>query len=263
MNMIRLLRIARIPVVTSAILLTGWAGYAASLYLTTASHFEVKKFSVSGLKHMGENQLLAKAGFEAGTNVFRVDLRAIRERVEQLPWVRHAMVERVFPDQIIIKVIEREPIGLARIQGEIYQLDIDGKILDPDPARSWAGGWAGGSDFPILDGLRLGDFKANLTKVVLYRKILQDIGQNALSEVHINDAEEITVVSASDPLLVNLGATDFRNRWIKYLQLKPHIQQRYPLAVRVDLRFKNQVILRMKDEDGGENIVWDGKKNTL
>ena len=80
MNMIRLLRIARIPVVTSAILLTGWAGYAASLYLTTASHFKVKKFSVSGLKHMGENQLLAKAGFEAGTNVFRVDLRAIRER---------------------------------------------------------------------------------------------------------------------------------------------------------------------------------------
>ncbi|OLD17236.1 MAG: hypothetical protein AUI91_12765 [Acidobacteria bacterium 13_1_40CM_3_56_11] len=65
MNMIGLLRIARIPVVTSAIVLTGWAGYAASLYLTTASHFEVKKFSVSGLKHMGENQLLAKAGFEA------------------------------------------------------------------------------------------------------------------------------------------------------------------------------------------------------
>ena len=263
MNMIRLLRIARIPVVTSAILLTGWAGYAASLYLTTASHFEVKKFSVSGLKHMDENQLLAKAGFEAGTNVFRVDLRAIRERVEQLPWVRHAMVERVFPDQIIIKVIEREPIGLARIQGEIYQLDIDGKILDPDPARSWAGGFAGGSNFPILDGLRLGDFKGNPTKVVLYRKILQDIGQNALSEVHINDAAEVTVVSASDPLLVTLGASDFRNRWIKYLQLKPHIQQRYPLAVRVDLRFKNQVILRMKDEDGGENIVWDGKKNTL
>src|SRR2546426_10152938 len=200
----KLIRIARIVAVALAFLLTGWAGYSAAFYFTMAPRFEVRKFSVSGLKHMDENQLLAKAGFEAGTNVFRVNLRAIRERVEQLPWVRHAMVERVFPDQIIIKVIEREPIGLARIQGEIYQLDIDGKILDPDPARSWAGGWAGGSDFPILDGLRLGDFKANLTKVVLYRKILQDIGQNALSEVHINDEEEISVVSASDPLLVNL-----------------------------------------------------------
>src|SRR5205814_10680453 len=169
MSMTKLIRIAQIAAVVSALSLTGWAGYSAIVHLTMEPCFEVKKFSVSGLKHMDENQLLAKAGFEAGTNVFRVNLQAIRQRVEELPWVQHAMLERVFPGQIIIKVIEREPIGLARIQGEIYQLDIDGKILDPDPARSSAGGWAGGSDFPILDGLRLGDFKANLTKVVLYR----------------------------------------------------------------------------------------------
>src|SRR5437870_1979291 len=83
--------------------------------------------------------------------------------------------------------------------------------------RGWAGGWAG-LNFPILDGLRLGDFKENLTKVASYRKVLQDLGQNSLSEIHINDAGEVTVVSASDPVLVNLGKIDFRNRWIKYLQ---------------------------------------------
>ena len=32
-------------------------------------------------------------------------------------------VQRVLPDKIIIKVVEREPIGLARIRGEIYQFD--------------------------------------------------------------------------------------------------------------------------------------------
>src|SRR5437016_13176189 len=165
MKVAKFIRMAQIVMVTAGFLLICWSGYSAIFYLASAPRFEVKKFSVSGLKHIDENQLLAKAGFEAGTNVFRVNLQAIRERVEQLQWVQHAMVERVFPDQIIIKVIEREPIGLARIRGEIYQFDIDGKILDPDPARSWAGGWAGGSDFPILDGLRLGDFKANLTKV--------------------------------------------------------------------------------------------------
>ena len=262
MSMTKLIRIAQIAAVVSALSLTGWAGYSAIVYLTMEPCFEVKKFSVSGLKHMDENQLLAKAGFEAGTNVFRVNLQAMRERVEQLQWVQHAMVERVFPDQIIIKVIEREPIGLARIRGEIYQFDVDGKILDSDPARGWAGGWAG-LNFPILDGLRLGDFKENLTKVASYRKVLQDLGQNSLSEIHINDAGEVNVVSASDPVLVNLGKIDFRNRWIKYLQLKPQIQRRYPLAVRVDLRFKNQVIVRMKDDDAGQTIVWDGKKNTL
>ncbi|HEY2379724.1 MAG TPA: FtsQ-type POTRA domain-containing protein [Terriglobia bacterium] len=233
----------------------GWAAYSAIVYLTTDSRFEVRKLSVSGLKRVEENQVLAKAGFETGTNVFRVKLDKIRDRVEQLPWVRYAMVERVLPDKIIIKIVEREPIGLARINGEVYQFDSDAKILEPDPV--------GGTSFPILDGLRIDDPKGNAGKVDVYRRVVEDLGQPALSEVHISDAQDVTVVSASDPLLVNLGTMDFRIRWIKYLQLKPQIQQQYPQAVRVDLRFKNQVIVKMKDDDSGEKIVWGVKKNTL
>jgi hypothetical protein len=84
-----------------------------------------------------------------------------------------------------------------------------------------------------------------------------------LSEVHVNDAGEVSVVSASDPLLVNLGVDEFRNRWIKYLQLKGQIREQYPGAVRVDLRFRDQVIVRMRDDEAGEKIVWDAQKKTL
>jgi cell division protein FtsQ len=255
MKLGKLIRVAQIAGAIAALSIVCWAGYSVIMYLATAPRFEVKKLSVSGLKRVDENQILARAGFEVGTNVFRVNLQQIRARVEELQWVRHAMVERVLPDQIIIKVIERQPIGLARIRGEVFQFDTDGKILDPDPT--------GGASFPILDGLRPGEAKENLPKVQSYARVLEDLGQGALSEIHINDAGEVTVVSASDPLLVNLGTADFRSRWIKYLQLKSQIQQRYPLAVRVDLRFKNQVIVRVKDDETGENIVWDAKKNTL
>src|SRR3954462_867703 len=106
---------------TLCLLPIGWAAYAAVVFLTTDAKFEVQKLSVSGIKRVDENQVLAKAGFELGTNVFRVDLDQIRERVEELPWVRYAIVERVLPDKIIIKVVEREPIGLGRISGEVFQ----------------------------------------------------------------------------------------------------------------------------------------------
>jgi len=255
MKLAKLIRVVQVAGAVAALSILCWVAYSVIFYLATAPRFEVKKFSVSGLKRVEENQILAKAGFGVGKNVFRVNLQQIRARVEELQWVRYAMVERVLPDQIIIKVVEREPIGLARIRGEVFEFDMDGKILDPDPLT--------GSSFPILDGLRGGDNKNNLPKVATYRKVLEDLGQGALSEIHINDAGEVTVVSASDPLLVNLGTNDFRSRWIKYLQLKPQIQQHYPLAVRVDLRFKNQVIVRMRDDETGENIVWDAKKNTL
>ena len=250
-----LLRCAQIATAVCALAGLCWGTYRAISYLRTAPRFEVEKLSVSGLKRVGENEVLAKAGFEVGTNVFRVNLDAIRERVEELDWVRYALVQRVLPDQIIIKIVEREPIGLTRIQGETYQFDIDAKILDVDPA--------GASSFPILDGLRPGDRAGNLQKVGKYRTVLEDVGQTSLSEIHITDSGEVTVVSATDPLLINLGTADFRTRWNKYLQLKAQIQQQYPQAVRVDLRFKNQVIVKMRRDDTGEQIVWGAKKNTL
>jgi hypothetical protein len=99
--------------------------------------------------------------------------------------------------------------------------------------------------------------------VEAYRTVLNDLGETALSEVHVNDSGEVTVVSANDPVAVNIGSTDFRSRWIKYLQLKPQIQEQYPLAVRVDLRFKNQVIVQLSNDEAGENIVWDVEKKAL
>jgi cell division protein FtsQ len=251
----RVLHYIQIAMLVASLATFFWAAYSVILYLNTAPRFEVRKLSVSGLKRVEENDVLAQAGFEVGTNVFDIKLREIRERVEELQWVRYAMVERVLPDQIIIKVVEREPIGLGRIRGEVYQFDMDAKILDLDTV--------GASSFPILDGLHRNDMKGNLKKVEAYKKVLDDLGQTSLSEVHINEAGEVSVVSASDPLIVNLGTSDFRSRWIKYLQLKSQIQQQYPQAVRVDLRFKNQVIVRMKDEETGENIVWDAEKKAL
>ncbi len=231
-----------------------WGAYSVVRFTKAAPRFEVQRLSVSGLRRVDDNQVLAKAGFEVGTNVFAVNLREMRERVEQIQWVRHALVERVLPDQIIIKVVEREPIGLGRIRGEIYQFDEDGVILDPDPTV--------GTSFPVLDGLSM-DAARNVKKVALYRKVMEEIGETSLSEIRIDQNDEVSVVEAGDPLMVSLGTADYRARWIRYLQLRPQIQQQYPQAVRVDLRFKNQVIVRMKDDETGEKITWDAERKSL
>jgi cell division protein FtsQ len=251
----KLLWIAQVMISLSGFAVLGWGVYEGVFYLRTAPRFQVQKLTVSGLKHIHESDVLMRPGFEVGTNIFKIRLDEIRTRVEEIPWVRYAQVQRVLPDQVVIKVVEREPIGLARIRGEVYQFDADGKILEPDSIN--------GSSFPVLDGLRVGDGRGNLVKVETYRKVMEDIGQASLSEIHISDSREVTVVSASDPLTVTLGVDDFRSRWVKYLSLKSQIQQQYPEAVRIDLRFKNQVIVRMKDDDTGGKIVWGEKKDTL
>jgi cell division septal protein FtsQ len=256
----RLLKIVQISFVTVAFGGLGVGAYAVVRYFKTDPRFEVKALAVSGvsgpLKRVTEGQVIGQAEFDIGTNVFKVDLDSIRERVERLRWVSHAIVQRVLPDQILIKVAEREPIGLARIRGEVYQFDEDGMILELDAASN--------GSFPILDGLKRNDPDGNLAKVNAYRQVLEELGQGELSEVHINDALEVSVVSASDPLIVNLGASEFRARWIKYLQLKTQIHEQYPQAARVDLRFKNQVVVQMKDDDNSrDQVLWGAEKKSL
>jgi len=237
------------------LIVLGWSSYSAVRYLRTAPRFQVRQLSVSGLRRVRESQIIERAKFEIGTNAFAVNLDDMRERVEELQWVRHALVHRILPNEVVIKIVEREPIGLARIHGEIYEFDADAAVLEPDALSL--------PSFPILDGLQPGNAEANQQKVQLYQKVLEDLGSIELSEVHITDAGEVSVVSTSDGLLVNIGGEDFRARWLKYLQLKAQIQQQYPDAVRVDLRFRNQVIVKMRDDETDKKVIWDAEKKLL
>jgi len=233
----------------------GWSAYTAAQYLRTNPRFEVRELSVSGLRRVKENQVIERANFDIGTNVFAADLDQIRRRVEEIQWVRQALVQRILPNEILIKITEREPVGLARVHGEIYQFDADGMILQPDPVSL--------PSLPILDGLRPGEREWNKKSAKMYRQVLDELGQNELSEIHVNSAGEVSVVSSNESILVNIGGNDFHTRWVKYLHLKPQIQQQYPGAVRVDLRFRNQVIIGMRTDEAEKKVIWDAEKKLL
>ena len=247
----------QILMMVAVLTVLGGVTYTTTQYLRTSPRFEVKKVLVLGWKRVTETQVLTQADVPDKANVFTVDLEAIRARVEHMEWVRHAIVQRVFPDTITIKIVEREPVGLARFHGKVYQFDADAAILDYDAST--------GVNFPILDGLQPNDRPGNLRRVGLYSRVLKDLrSQNELSEVHINESDEVSVVVSGEPLLINLGAGDFHTRWIRYLQQRAEIQQ-YPETGEVDLRFEDQVILKPRTDapEDEEKVIWEGAKKSL
>ena len=60
--------------------------------LHTDPRFDVKKSPVAGLKHVDENEVLAASSSNTGinTNIFAVDMDDVRDRVEEIEWVRYA-----------------------------------------------------------------------------------------------------------------------------------------------------------------------------
>jgi hypothetical protein len=64
---------------------------------------------------------------------------------------------------------------------------------------------------------------------------------------------------------VDLGLADHRNRWEKYQSLKMQIREDYPTATRIDLRFRDQVIIQTEraDDAPAERIIWGEETKLL
>jgi cell division protein FtsQ len=224
--------------------------------MNTDPRFNLKNVTVSELKHVDDNEILSRIMLNTGgnTNIFAVDMEDVRARVEQIEWVHHATVQRVLPDGIAIRVVEREPKGVARIHGRTVEFDDEAAILEPDSGPL--------PEFPVLLELDENNPEANHRKIAMYRKVVADLGGEEISQILVNSNNEVSIVRNGDPLIVNLGVDDFKNRWGRYLKLKELINTNYKNAVHVDLRFRDKVIVTMQNEDGGK-VIWDGKKKSL
>jgi cell division protein FtsQ len=242
----------------AALIAVGYGSYTIIHYARTSPRFEIKSVEVAGLKRVEQTQVLAQARLPDEANVFSINLDEVRERVEGLKWVRFANVKRVLPDKIAISIVERQPVGLARVRKMILQFDTEAELLDRDHGT--------GMTAPILDGLNPNDREGNKKKVKLYTRILEELhGPSDLSEVHISDSGEVSVVSLNEPLLVKLGKENFRARWGTYLQVRRKIQQDFPETVQVDLRFTDPILKMKQDtpEDHEEKVLWGEEKKSL
>jgi cell division septal protein FtsQ len=64
-------------------------------------------------------QILQIAGLHEGENIFRVNLGAVRDALQQLPQVDDAQVLRKLPGEIDIKVLERKPVAWITSEKQI------------------------------------------------------------------------------------------------------------------------------------------------
>ena len=91
----------------------GLLACAAALRLLLESPlFPVREIVLLGAPKQAQRADLEHAAKGLGGNFFALDLRAVRARFEQVPWVRRVDVRRVWPDRLEASV--EEHVALAR-----------------------------------------------------------------------------------------------------------------------------------------------------
>lgn len=97
----------------------------------SASFFGLKTVDIDGTSRASREEINEVAKAIAGrTGVWRADLKALSDEVERLPWVRSAVVTRVLPSGVRIRITERSPAVIARTSaGRLLWVDDEGVVL--------------------------------------------------------------------------------------------------------------------------------------
>jgi cell division protein FtsQ len=92
--------------------------------------FGVDVVTVSGAKHLSESRIVSIAGISSRNSLPFFDVAAARARLEADPLVKQASVRKLYPNQIVIDVVERTPYGVWQKDGEVHAIAADGEPID-------------------------------------------------------------------------------------------------------------------------------------
>jgi POTRA domain, FtsQ-type len=188
-------------------------GYRAA---ASASFFQLRGIDVSGTSRTSAEEIesLTRRAVSR-TGVWRVDLTALSDQLSRLPGVRHAIVTRVLPDRVRVRVVERAPLAVVRTSaGHLVWVDDEGVSLgEMKPADHMPPFFIRGWSEENTDDARAD----NVERMQKYLEVFRTWGTLGLtervSEVNLIDLHDVRAqLSGSDSQIeVRLGGQDLGN----------------------------------------------------
>ena len=86
--------------------------------------------TVSGATHMSESRILSIAGIDASRSLPFFDVADAKARLEADPLVKQASVRKLYPNQVVIEIVERTPYAVWQKDGDVSAIAADGAPID-------------------------------------------------------------------------------------------------------------------------------------
>lgn len=113
--------------------------HAAALSGTVALGFRIEEILVTGRNETPQKDLLSAIGLHRGAPIFAFDPDAARAKVEALPWVKSAAVERLLPNTVVLRIQERRPLAIWQSEGRFALIDGEGRVIKREGLEQYAG----------------------------------------------------------------------------------------------------------------------------
>ncbi len=241
--------IAAIAVVVGALVLlhsgapqrAGRAAVEAMLGLTARAGFRVEDITVTGRGRTAGEQILAALRAPQGAPILGIDIEAAKDRLEEIPTVRAAAVERHLPHALRVIIAERRPVALWQNDGAFVLIDGDGHQIP--------GAIKGFEDLPLV----VGDGAPAATNALLAMLASEPaLADRVKSAVRVGARRwDIRLDDPVGGLEARLPEDQPAEAWHRLAQLEGDHGLTKRHVVMVDLRFADRLVLRTQPPEPG------------
>ena len=222
--------------------------YGCWLYVMTTPYFEVSKINIEGHSQVAREDILEAASLDGGTNIFSLNISDVGRWIEAVPWVNEVSMERVYPDALNIRIVERTPFALMNL-GRFYYFDEGGNIF---ALANSSVGW----NFPVFSGIDKGRLLEGDERTIslidegigllkLLKRSDGEISTEHIAELHLDSNSGITLYMVKGKPPVHLGRGDFERKLRHAQRVYSDLKRKGIRAARLEADFDDRVLVKV------------------
>ena len=207
--------------------------------------FKIKNILIIGTHNLSEDYVINIINTQNHINILNVNLHTIYNKIMQNSWVEETYVERILPDTIKIKVLEKKPIAIWQNHKGNKLITINGDVISHANINKFK------NSFPIIKGEKS---KENISTILKILETNKNFAKNIWSLTFINQRR--WDLHFNQGLIVRLPSQDVIKAWQKIIKLQTNynilnlrlteIDLRNPEQILGKINFDKKVILRRK-----------------
>jgi cell division protein FtsQ len=223
--------------------------------LLTSSLFcikDINNIELEGAKRLSRSLVLEQSKVGPGASLLAIRPGQVERALMAHPWIAKAEVSRRWPNNLHLKIQERDPVALVQFGEELLYMDRQGMIFKPlspgDP-----------HNFPVITGLTSEQFRhpaGDLPQVVTQAFHLMDVLKKTspplnlenISEIHVDLERGFTLYANGVGVGLDLGLQEYPEKLQKFAQLWPVLVQKGLLSKinRINLNYPRRALVTLK-----------------
>jgi cell division protein FtsQ len=97
--------------------------------------FRITTVAINGRRQLSQDEILAIGGVNGRSSLLFLDAAGVRDRLKANPWISDATVQKLYPGELRIDIVERSAFALWQQDGRLSVIADDGAVLEPYVSR--------------------------------------------------------------------------------------------------------------------------------